>query len=713
VGETPKVRADVQAAAVAKRPVGEQRSSIVPELSSVNVRLPGWSHFMPAEREQTPAWLGRQRIETVQTMLNDSQVTSLRQAIRLPAHRYRIALDPGDCDEATTDLLATDLDVPLVDAPDETRPGRRANRFSARRHLDRALDALDYGHAVFEQAGRIDAEGLWRLVDLAPVPQWTIDDPTSWEIDRRGRLIQVVQRETSPPIELPVDHLVVHTWQGAPGDPRGRSMLRPLYGPWLLRDRTLRIMGMSDQRTGMGIPIGKVPTGSSDGVKAKLEQLLAGLAAGQDTNLVIESDDSIRDAIMLMGVTGSTPDLVGHLRYYDESMARAMLAMLLQLGQTETGSRALGGTFDDLLAMFHDAVMDWYCDVMTQQLCEPWIDRNRGLEAPAPRLVNERREVDSTAEEIDATAEEDAPAQLPAPATARRRNPAGAGLARRQNASRAAFAAVAGRELRREPTAAELAAGTDFAQLETQYVAVRAPLTAALLRARDELAGVAVDAIRDMGTVDPLTLGATLGPRLTEHASGMDTEPLVTLLATAAANGCTQIIGEAARQGITIDATVDYTDRAEAEALEMLRRVAVQVTESSTSAARTRVPATASRRGLLSRVFPAMFAGGEADAIAAHLASLTPANPEQSAGGATSRATNAGRAAAIDQSEPTSIYGSEILDENTCSPCRTVDGRVYETLEEALNDYPGGGYVGCDGMERCRGTLVAVYEGDV
>lgn len=413
----PKSLAADLAAAKATGPIN-QRSSVVPELAGQHNGLPGLSAILPAERELNELWVGRQRIETVEDMLNHYQVAALRQVVRLPAHRYIIELDPQDCDAVAADLIAADLDVPLVGS-DEKRTGRRAGRFSQRRHLDRALDALDYGHAVFETPGYIDQAGYWRLTDLAPVPQWTISDQGSWEIDRHGRLQRVVQHGANPPVKLKTDRLVVFTWQGRPGDPRGRSTLRPLTVAWTLSSRLVRVMGMSGERTGMGIPVGKVPTSHVAGAKAKMEQLLAGLAAGHDTNLVLESDEDITKSIMLMGVTGSTPDIVGMLRYLDEVMARAMLAMLLQLNQGgKGGSQALGGTFDDLLADFQDAVVNWYCDVMTEQAIEPWVDRNRGEDAPAPRLVWRRREdepaaVASTADEIDEP-------QLPAPVAASR-----------------------------------------------------------------------------------------------------------------------------------------------------------------------------------------------------------------------------------------------------------------------------------------------------
>ncbi len=711
------------AAAAAKGPTGTQRSSIVPELSGQGTRLPGWSHFMPAERETAEAWQGRRRTETVQDMLNDSQVAALRQAIRLPTDRYVIALDPGDADPVTTELLAADLDVPVLGSEDEHRPGRRAGRFSERRHRGRVLDALDYGHAVFEQAGRLDEAGYWRLTDLAPVPQWTIDDQNSWEIDRHGNLVKVIQWGCNPKVEIPVAHLVTYTWQGAPGDPRGRSMLRPLYRSYVMRDRTMRVMGMSAERTGMGIPVGKVPLGSAVGAKQKMESLLAGLAAGHDTNLVFESDEDIHKSLMLMGVTGQTPDLVAMLRYHDDSMARAMLAMLLNLSQGGQGSLALGVEFDDLLSMFHDAAIDWYCDTTTQQLCEPWIDRNRGEDAPAPRLVWSRRpdgDEDEAPESPDlADVENPQAAQnSPAPVAARRRSrergtAVAARRAQRQrraslaisqpanerSAARASFAAIAGRDLRRDPSPVELAAAVDFATVEAQYVATQQSVAAALIAIRDNLTAIAVEQVAAMDTIDPLTLGDVLGPLLDAQARAQDDAPLVALLLALAAAGRDQVVGEAARQGSVFTADLDYGERAQADATDLMRRMARQVTESTAAAARTALA-------------PGVSGQAAANVIAEHLGSLTSAAAEQAAAGASSRAQNAGRAAAIEAGPSVQIVATEILDASCCPSCVLIDGTEYASLDAALADYPAGGFKSCEGRERCRGLLAAIFEVD-
>ena len=697
----------------------DQKSSIYPELRGTNTGVPGWSHFMPVDREQADAWRGRQRHETVRDMLNDSQVSALWQAVRLPLHRYTIALDPRDASAVAVDLIATDLDLPLVGHEDEPQPSVRPNDFSQRRHLGRAVEALVQGHAVFEQPGYIDAAGYWRLSDLPPVPQWTLDD-SSWIVDDHGKLLRVEQNGGRETIVLPADHLVVFTWQGDPGDYRGRSILRPLYGSWLMRDRTLRVMGMSAERTGMGIPVGRVGQGAPLAVKQGMERLLSGLAAGEDMNLVLETDEDITKSIMLMGVTGSTPDLVAMLRYLDDAMARALLATVMQTGTTPNGSQAGSDNLMTLLSMFHDVAVDWYCRNMTEQLVKRWVARNPvGDESPA--VVWKRREETPDAPVVDAAPEvvpAVQPVVAPTPVAARRRGPAQATLARRQRAARTAFASVAGRELRRDPTDVELAAATDFGQLEREHVAAVDDLAAVLLRDRDELAATAVAIVAAMPTVDPLTLGGALGPLLAAHANAMDTAPLVTMLTATAAQGAAQVVGEAARQGVTITPEVDYAARAVVEANELQRRMAVQITEACATAARTLAPAApvqaSSGRGLLRKLRPApRMATVEAGTIEDFLSSLSPAAAEQAAAGATSRANGNGRYTAMAVAPVQRCYVSALLDINVCSPCQERDGEEFDSIEEAMAEFPNGPNPMCEGMDRCRCTIVAVLDGEV
>lgn len=94
------------------------------------------------------------------------------------------------------------------------------------------------------------------------------------------------------------------------------------------------------------------------------------------------------------------------------------------------------------------------------------------------------------------------------------------------------------------------------------------------------------------------------------------------------------------------------------------------------------------------------------------LTGLSPKGPIDLARQANHAVVNAGRTGTIEANDrkPAWLWGSEVLDGVTCSPCSRIDKTEWETLEEARKFYPEGqGYVGCLGKSRCRGTLVFVW----
>lgn len=108
---------------------------------------------------------------------------------------------------------------------------------------------------------------------------------------------------------------------------------------------------------------------------------------------------------------------------------------------------------------------------------------------------------------------------------------------------------------------------------------------------------------------------------------------------------------------------------------------------------------------------PSVSAEQVASEVNTHLEELSEAGPRESLGGAVSAAQNEGRRTVLSVAPAASSYvSSEILDRNVCGPCRSIDGTEFETLADASEQYPSGGYRDCLGGVRCRGTIVAVWE---
>lgn len=82
-------------------------------------------------------------------------------------------------------------------------------------------------------------------------------------------------------------------------------------------------------------------------------------------------------------------------------------------------------------------------------------------------------------------------------------------------------------------------------------------------------------------------------------------------------------------------------------------------------------------------------------------------------GTAMSTAQTAGRQAVLEAAPPGEYYASEVLDKNTCAPCKEVDGEQFGDLERAIKAYPVMGYKDCVGSKYgnpCRGMIVARWQ---
>lgn len=309
----------------------------------------------------------------------DAQVASVLRAVCLPVRRTPWRIDPAGARPEVVQLVAEDLGLPVTGQPDEPVV-RTRDRFSWPEHLRQALLMLVFGHAFFEQVYRIDDAGRARLRKLAARLPRTIEKV---DVADDGGLISITQfnsRAGAVPRPIPVDRLVAYVHDREGGNWLGRSLLRPAYKHWLIKDRLLRVQAQTIERNGMGIPVYEAAEGEDDLSRglAMAKAWRAGDSAGSATPFGAK--------LRLAGVEGSLPNADPAIRYHDEQIARAVLAHFLNLG-TQTGSWALGTTFADFFTLSLQTLAQQVADVATQHIVEDLVDVNWGESEPAPRIV--------------------------------------------------------------------------------------------------------------------------------------------------------------------------------------------------------------------------------------------------------------------------------------------------------------------------------------
>ena len=350
-----------------------------------------WPFFQ--DDEETPELRWPESVKVYGRMSKDSQVLSVSSAVSLPIRSTGWYVEPNGADAEIVAFVAEDLGLP-VRGMDVQPPVRTRDRFSFSEHLDIALDALIYGHAVFEQVYRIDDQGRAHLRKLAERPQWTISD---WKIANDGGLVEVEQYPIGQilPQTIPVERLVVYATRKRGGAWVGQSILRAAYKPWLLKDLVLRIQAQVADRNGLGIPTYIAPPLPAGLMGDQAEQWLnAQVVAGQKLAEELRAGEnagaSLANGASLesRGVVGSLPDLDKQIRYYDEQIARGALANFLSLGgENSRGSFALGETFENFFQQSLQATAQAIATTFNQHVVEDLVDINWGPETRAPKVV--------------------------------------------------------------------------------------------------------------------------------------------------------------------------------------------------------------------------------------------------------------------------------------------------------------------------------------
>lgn len=695
------------------------------EIGAISV-LPSWGALAGADPADPPAFQFPQRVQTVERMRTDPQIDALCSSLTMPIMRYRWELDPNGARDEVVQQVSTDFGIPILGSNDPAPRSRR--RFKHRDHLEHALLALWHGFMMFEQVPDTERYDLvrdgWRLRKLAPRMPSTID---RIHVASDGGLAGITQYGYRPPVragrawitdpepQIGVNSLLAYVWKREGANWYGRSMLRPLYRDWILKDRALRVDAIKNERFGVGIPTATAPEGGDPAQYSKLAQ---SIRASETSGVGLPAGASVG----VEGIRGTLPDVMASVRYYDESMARAFMAMVIQLGQTQTGSRALGNTFADHFQMLVEAVADWYKDTTNEHAIEDYVDWNWDEEEQAPLLRWSYAEhsplavtdlvsmvtagvitMDTATEAAvrkqtqlpELSGERPAPVAPPAPVAAGSRLP----FARSRKRGRGSGVEARKQTLQdralghRDPNEIELAAKTDFETLQTQW----ADATSYTVEAwKTEIKAGQVEALAEQ-VFNAVTMGdARALAQLAAPVQGV--QLLEDLMLETAEDALVLAKAEAAAQGATIP-TINT-------AVDLVPSVAARAEQTATLLSRGLSDAAARLAVQLGvNVGPQ----DAADAIAAHLHGLSDSYLDDMIGGAMTQAQNQGRRVVMDTQDNPTVYSSELLDQNTCTNCASVDGKQYTDLLAADADYPTGGYKECLGGPRCRGTLVAVY----
>ena len=348
-----------------------------------------WTSFVD-DYEYVPELIWPNSVRTFEQMRNDSQVAALYKATLLGCMRFKWSIDPNGVQEnEMVEKLSRDYNLPILGEKVNQRY-RAKRRFAFKQHMRLAYLAGIYGHYPFEQVGYIGSErnppndGRWHLRKLAERPPRTIQD---FRLADDGGLISIIQNVSRGGLvfgelpEIPIDRLVFYVWDKEGANWAGRSWLRELHKDWVVKDRLVRIDAINHERAG-GVPYIEAHPGATYSEIAKLNEMAQQFRIGDTAGGAVPAGAKFNIA------KGTNSSVVDSIRYHDEAMARTFMLMVIQLGQTQSGSRALGQTFVDFWGTGLSSIAEWFKDIFNEHVIEDDIDWNWGEEIDKVPLLH-------------------------------------------------------------------------------------------------------------------------------------------------------------------------------------------------------------------------------------------------------------------------------------------------------------------------------------
>lgn len=249
--------------------------------------------------------------------------------------------------------------------------------------LREALTFMEFGFAAFEKVMEY-RDGRDRLVDLAYRPQVSIE---KFHVDGRGRLEAIEQIVKLDPdkktVRLPADR-VLYVGQVVGSQYWGESLLRSSYKPFYIKERLLLIDAVAHQRFGLGIPEAKFKPGTSRDARAAMEKILGSLTSQRKSYLMYPEDQFEVSYLTLRQAERVSP--LDSIRYLDVEMAKSLGALMFNLGTSQSGSRAVAGTFSNLFFNALSSVLDMLTSAVNYQVVRPLVTANFGSGAPYTAL---------------------------------------------------------------------------------------------------------------------------------------------------------------------------------------------------------------------------------------------------------------------------------------------------------------------------------------
>jgi hypothetical protein len=195
--------------------------------------------------------------------------------------------------------------------------------------LTELLLMLDFGYYMFEKVWDIRTIGgadraVWKK--LAPRHPM---DVLQWNFDGNGgpSSVEMINPDTldPTPIIIPIDKLIVFSFDKEGGNIEGLSILRSAYKHWYYKDKLYMIDAIQKERHGIGIPVIKLPMGFSSNDKLQADQLGRNLRTNERAHVVLPPNWEL----LFAKLEGQPVDAMTSIDHHDKQIQKNVLVAFM------------------------------------------------------------------------------------------------------------------------------------------------------------------------------------------------------------------------------------------------------------------------------------------------------------------------------------------------------------------------------------------------
>ena len=391
--------------------------------------LPGTpitSGFVRDLGEYNPKLEGLNGIWTYQEMRRgDGQVAGTLRACKLPILSAKWEIVPGDvrgtatpgCESGTgrsacATVSSTGAGQQTAEKAKEVCQFIRENLFNALEWQDSrgswhtqdwkdvvrcALRMQDFGAACYEEVMAIDGDRIrvrrmadrqaltfyrWHTdphsVDPSLPPFIYDDGETLYALEQWG-----YRSNRFEYVLLPTDKACIFTHDQEGANFWGIPLTRAMYPHWFVKKHLERIDAMACERNSLGVPMIMLPPNPSRQDVQTAQKWVTQLAAHEKTGLSLPNGAEFK----LVGIEGRIREILPSIQYHKQQIATSCLAMFMELGQTQSGSRALGESQTDFFLLATQNTADYIAHQIRNSTIRRLVQWNFGPDAPVPYLV--------------------------------------------------------------------------------------------------------------------------------------------------------------------------------------------------------------------------------------------------------------------------------------------------------------------------------------